>query len=74
MRFSCLFLCATVLAAQPSHGQIDGLATTYDGSVLYFHTQMRLSRSGQSNASKIFAADRDGIRLAVCHRRCKNVP
>jgi len=65
MHYYCLFLAASVLAAQTGPGQIEGLAATHDGSILYFSSQLRIRSTSQSEAYKIFAADRSGIRLAV---------
>jgi len=45
--------------------QITGMATTDDGSVLYFSTPFRLTGTSEPGTSKIYAYDASGFRLYV---------
>src|SRR5258708_38498405 len=64
MRTLCFLLwTATALYAQLIPGQITGLATTGNGSVVYFSTAMRLRNTDTPLINKIFAADAQGVRV-----------
>ena len=52
-----------LLSILPLFGQFSSLATTGDGSVVYFATTLRLKASDQNTDSKIFVADESGVRL-----------
>ena len=50
--------------AGPAHGQITGMATTDDGSVVYFATPFNLAGTANPTAAaKIFVYDANGFRL-----------
>jgi uncharacterized protein (TIGR03437 family) len=44
-------------------GPFTGLATPYDGSVVYFASTLALKGSNQPNYGKLFIADENGVRL-----------
>src|SRR5262249_37537200 len=46
-----------------THAQITGIATTNDGSVLYFATPFNLAGSPGSPSTKIYTYDSSGVRL-----------
>src|SRR5512133_3667833 len=54
---------ALLLLAVPASAQFYSLATPYDGSSVYFRSNLRLRDTFESAAGKIFAADDRGVRL-----------
>ena len=56
-------LLSIVLLSASVFGQFSSLATSGDGSVVYFATTLRLKGSDQNTDSKIFVADESGVRL-----------
>jgi hypothetical protein len=65
-RHLSLFLAAAMLAvAQGSvyYAPFAGLATPYDGSVVYFSSALRIKGSNQPLYGKLFVADENGVRL-----------
>ncbi len=47
----------------PLCSQFNGLATPYDGSVVYFSSTLSLKGAGQPSYGKLFVADESGVRL-----------
>jgi uncharacterized protein (TIGR03437 family) len=59
-----LCILAVVALAGPSlWGQFNGLATPYDGSVVYFSSTLSLKGANQPNYGKLFVADESGVKL-----------
>jgi hypothetical protein len=56
-------LAGLALAASISWGQFSGLAASYDGSVVYFASTLRIKGSSQPTHGKLFVADESGVRL-----------
>ena len=60
MRWSAV---VAMLFASIAWGQYSGLATPYDGSVVYFTSNLAFKGSNQPNYGKLFSADQTGVRL-----------
>ena len=66
IRYLALFVAAAMLTvAQGSiyYAPFAGLATPYDGSVVYFSSVLRIKGSNQPLHGKLFVADEKGVRL-----------
>jgi hypothetical protein len=58
-------LAAFAAICSAAWAQFDGLATPFDGSVVYFASTLRLKSSGQPRDGKRFVADEQGVRQSA---------